>query len=65
MVTPKGDVFITDSEDASVYKLPAGAGKLVRYSLGKRYYPNGIALSPDGKTAFVAHAFGIVRMDLN
>jgi hypothetical protein len=25
----------------------------------------GIALSSDGKTVFVAHAFGIVRMDLN
>ena len=65
VVTPQGDVFITDSEDASVYKLPAGPGKLVRYSLGNRYYPNGIALSSDGKTAFVAHAFGIARMDLN
>lgn len=65
VITPQGDVFITDSEDASVYKLPAGASKLVRYSVGKRYYPNGIALSSDGETAFVAHAFGIARMDLN
>jgi hypothetical protein len=65
VVTPRGDVLVTDSEDAGVYRLPAGASKLVRYSLGKRFYPNGIALSADGKTAFVAHAFGIARMNLN
>ncbi len=65
VVTPQGQVFVTDSEDSSVYTLRPGAAKLVRYGLGSRFYPNGIALSSDGKTVFVAHAFGIVRMDLN
>jgi DNA-binding beta-propeller fold protein YncE len=65
VITPQGQVLVTDSENNSVYSLAPGSKKLVRYGLGKRYYPNGIALSSDGKTVFVAHAFGIVRMDLN
>ena len=64
VVTSHGDVFVTDSEDQSVYKLPGGADRLSRFSLGDRFYPNGIALSSDEKALFVAHAFGIVRMDL-
>lgn len=65
VITLRGQVLVTDSEDNSVYSLMPGARELVRYGLGNRYYPNGIALAPDGRTFFVAHAFGIVRMDLN
>jgi hypothetical protein len=63
VITPSRDVFVTDSEDNSVYKLPDGSGKLVRISLPGRLYPNGIALSPDGARIYVAHAFGIAVMD--
>jgi hypothetical protein len=65
VVTKDGDVFVTDSEFASVYKLPAGASQLVRINTENYYYPNGIALSPDEKTIYVAYAFGILLMDLN
>lgn len=65
VITPQGQVLVTDSEANGVYSLTPDAKELVRYSLGKRYYPNGIALSSDGKAVFVAHAFGIVRMGLN
>ena len=64
VITSQGDVFVTDSEDASVYQLPHGANRLARHSLGNRFYPNGIALSSDEKGLFVAHAYGIVRLDL-
>jgi hypothetical protein len=63
-ITSRGDVYVTDSEDASVYKLRQGSDRLRRLSLGPRFYPNGIVLSPDEKILYVAHAFGIVMMDL-
>jgi hypothetical protein len=65
VVTSHGDVFVTDSEDGSVYKLPQDAKKLVRLDLHKRLYPNGIALAADEKSIYVAHECGIVVMDLN
>ncbi|HET7871379.1 MAG TPA: SMP-30/gluconolactonase/LRE family protein [Terriglobales bacterium] len=64
VITPSHDVFVTDSEDSSVYKLPHGSDKLVRIDLGGDNYPNGIALSSDGARLYVAHAFGIAVMDL-
>lgn len=63
VVTIHGDVFVTDSEDGSVYKLPRDAKKLIRIDLQGRLYPNGIALSADERILYVAHAFGIVMMD--
>lgn len=60
-----GDVFVTDSEDGSVYTLPHGSSKLVRLDLHGRIYPNGIELSSDEGTLFVAHAYGIVAMNRN
>src|SRR5215475_5288997 len=35
VVTSQGDIFVTDSEDSSVYNLPHGASKLVRLDLRK------------------------------
>jgi hypothetical protein len=65
VITPSGQVLVTDSTDNSVYSLPPGGKKLVRYGLGKRAYPNGIALSSDGTTVYVAHAFGVARMNVD
>jgi hypothetical protein len=63
VLTPAGDVFVTDSLDRSVYRLRHGSDSLERISLGARFYPNGIAISDDGKLIYVAHAFGIVCLD--
>lgn len=65
VVTAKGEVLVTDSEDNSIYKLPQAANKLVRIDIQQRFYPNGIALAADDKSVYVAHAFGIAVMDLN
>jgi hypothetical protein len=62
VVTTSGDVYVTDSTDKSVYHLVPKRGELTRISLGDRYYPNGIALSTDEKTIYIAHAFGIATM---
>lgn len=64
VITQSGDVFVTDSEDNSFYKLPHGSNKLIRISLGQRLYPNGITISDDGMTLYMAHAFGVARFDI-
>lgn len=63
IVTRTGDVYVTDSKDQSVYHLAPKNNELSRISLGDRLYPNGIALSADEKTIYIAHAFGIATMD--
>src|SRR5580704_4219226 len=65
VVTAKGDVLVTDDLDDAVYKLPHGTSKLLRMDLQNRFYPNGIALATDEKSVYVAHAFGIILMDLD
>ena len=64
VITPSRDVYVTDSEDGSIYRLPRDSKKLVRIGLGGRLYPNGIALSGDAKSLYVAHAFGIALLEL-
>jgi hypothetical protein len=55
-------VYVTDSDDGSLYKLAHASRQLSRIDL-RANYPNGIALGGDGTTLYVAHAFGILRMD--
>jgi sugar lactone lactonase YvrE len=65
VITPSRDVYVTDSADGSLYRLGHGSRDLARIMLGGRFYPNGIALSGDGKFLYVAHAFGIARIDID
>lgn len=61
-----GDVYLTDSEEGSVYRLRAGADAVERLlPAGSFVYPNGIALSDDGRWLYVAHAAGITVRDLS
>ncbi|MBV8815175.1 MAG: SMP-30/gluconolactonase/LRE family protein [Verrucomicrobia bacterium] len=56
-----GTVFLTDSTANQVYRLPAGETKLVPVRTPRVLcYPNGIALSPDERTIFIADAFGVL-----
>jgi sugar lactone lactonase YvrE len=64
VITPLHDVYVTDSENGSVYKLARGSRDFVRIGLNGRLYPNGIALSDDAKSLYIAHAFGIARIDV-
>jgi sugar lactone lactonase YvrE len=61
-----GDVFVTDSEAGSVYRVPAGAGNLEEFLPAAAFlYPNGIALAPGGRTLYVADAsHGITAVDV-
>ena len=54
-LTAAGDVFVTDSDAATVWRLPAGGDALeVFVGPGTFLYPNGIALSHDEKSLYVA-----------
>jgi SMP-30/Gluconolactonase/LRE-like region len=64
VVCRDGDVFLTDSLAHQVYKLSRGQSKLIPIQTPRRlFYPNGIALSADDKTVFIADAFGILVLD--
>lgn len=60
-----GSVFLTDSEHGSVWRLRPGAGGLEPVGSPRSLeYPNGMALSSDGRRLFVAHLAGIDVLDL-
>lgn len=64
-LTPGGDVYVTDSEGAALYHLPAGGAALERVHGGAHFtYPNGIAVSADGSRLHVAHAEGVSTLSL-
>jgi SMP-30/Gluconolactonase/LRE-like region len=64
VVCRDGDVFLTDSLAHQVYKLSRGQSKLIPIQTPRRlFYPNGIALSVDDKTVFIADAFGLLILD--
>jgi len=65
-ITKTGDVYITDSNDGSIYRILAAQDQLEKFvkSPGMTY-PNGIALSADDSHLYVAHLAGISVIDLN
>lgn len=64
VVCRDGDIFLTDSLAHQVYKLSRGQSNLVPIQTPRRlFYPNGIALSADDNTVFIADAFGLLVLD--
>jgi sugar lactone lactonase YvrE len=64
-IGPHGDVFVTDSRHAAVYRLRLGTDSLetVRHPLF--YSLQGVAPSPDGSAVYLAdYSHGLLRMDL-
>jgi DNA-binding beta-propeller fold protein YncE len=60
-----GNVYVTDSEHGSVWRLPRGGRRLEPLGAVRSLeYPNGIALSSDESRLFVAHLAGIGVFDL-
>lgn len=65
VVTSQGVVYATDSLAGAVYRIsPEQDDLLLLTPYGLYEYPNGIALSPDEATLFVAHASGIATVNL-
>ena len=64
-VAKDGGLYVTDSEEGAVYRLRAGGGKLEVFQPGGRFfYPNGIALSEDGRFLYVAHVLGVQAWEI-
>lgn len=64
VVCRDGDVYLTDSTANQVYRLGAGETQLVPIQSPRPLcYPNGIALSSDDSTVFIADAFGGLVLD--
>ena len=64
-IGPRGDVFITDSNEPFVYRLRAGADTLERMSSPYFRSLQGVAPAPDGKTLYVAdYSHGLLRVSL-
>ncbi|MGE5350970.1 MAG: TPR end-of-group domain-containing protein [Acidobacteriota bacterium] len=63
--TKEGDIYVTDSQSPAVYFVSKDTDSLKLYlDLSGFQYPNGIALSDDGRSLFVAHGAGILKVDL-
>jgi glucose/arabinose dehydrogenase len=59
-----GTVYVTDSTQAAIYRLGAGATQLERWLQDSRMtFANGIVLSPDDKRLYVAHVEGVSMID--
>jgi DNA-binding beta-propeller fold protein YncE len=65
-ITAGGDVYVTDSDEGSVYRVTAKDRTLEPFAAaGQLVYPNGIALSSDGRALFVADAkAGLSRIEI-
>lgn len=65
-IASNGDVYITDSDNGSIYKVDAANRTMsVWYDAKDMFYPNGITMSPDQRCLFVAHWQGISRIGLD
>jgi hypothetical protein len=64
-ITRDGSVFVTDMAGKAVYMVPPDADSLVRWLAPPRFTdPNGIALSSDERTLYVATDEGINSIDI-
>ncbi len=66
VIAHNGDLYITDSRYAGIYRLDYQKDTLERWlSLRGYNYPNGITLTPDEKRLYVSYSNGILAIDLN
>jgi len=64
-IGPRGDVFMTDSNEPVLYRMRPGADTLEATRSALFRSLQGIAPSPDGRLAYVAdYSHGILRVDL-
>jgi hypothetical protein len=64
-IAERGDVYLTDSEADTVWYVGRDSERPeVFHRSSDLTYPNGIALSPDGRALYVAHAEGVTRIEI-
>lgn len=67
VVLSDGSLFLTDSEDGSIYRLRSPSDSLellVRPDPARFSTANGITSTPDGRTLYVAYLEGVARVDV-
>ena len=65
VVAPSGDVYITDTISGDIYRISREQDRLERWStVGDKTFPNGIDISADGRTLFVATGAGLKRVNI-
>jgi hypothetical protein len=65
VILPGGDVLLTDTLANKVYRFDRNARTFTPLPLSRELlFPNGIALTDDDQTLYVADQFGVLRMDL-
>lgn len=62
-IAPQGDIYVTDSLAGAVFRLEHTGLRRVTPA-GDLSYPNGIAVSGDGRSVFIAEVAGVQRLDL-
>jgi sugar lactone lactonase YvrE len=63
--TRDGVIYVTDSEEGTVWKIDRRSGRVARFApAGHLVYPNGIAIDPEERTLFVADEKSIHAIDL-
>jgi hypothetical protein len=64
-IAPNGDVYATDSLGGAVFRLRSGGDRLERVTeAGKMGYPNGLAVSGDGRSVYIAQGIALRRLDV-
>ena len=64
-IASNGDIYATDSLGGAVFRLRKGADAFERVTeAAKMSYPNGIAITPDGATLFVAQGASLRHIDI-
>ena len=65
VIRQNGEIFLTDSLDNKTLRFDAATKTFKQLPTYRElFYPNGIALSGDGKILYVADAVGVLRIDL-
>jgi sugar lactone lactonase YvrE len=67
VVLGDGSLFLTDTEDGSIYRLRSPADSLERFlqpDPARFSTANGITSTPDGRTLYVAYLEGVARVDV-
>ena len=65
VVRSSGEVILTDSLDNKIFRFDPDKKSFTPLAVHREFfYPNGIALSSDDKTLFVADSIGVVRIDI-
>ena len=63
-VAPNGDVYMTDSVGGALFRLRRAGNSIEQVTpAGRMSYPNGVAVSGDGRSVYVAQGIALRRID--